>query len=263
MRARAGGAAVSIALVLMLWTDVTGGIALAGSGAGPDPAVGEWPHWPYPTVCSGDPFDPVAVFAGPTGAELGSRPSEIALRRFLRKERWAAEYVPTSDWRLLTESSDRAEFASGRLSSSEGPGTMSFEFKHEQWEWSGLSSDCDPTSVVDGIQAISWRLATDQDGRRKNWKSLWINLGPGECAGGRSQNARALKPIFEELEGKLLVIMRLRPLPPGGYTCEGRIEPPLKIRLPSRLGHRKVFDGSTYPPADVVGIWRREIRRHR
>jgi hypothetical protein len=40
----------------------------------------------------------------------------------------------------------------------------------------------------------------------------------------------------------------LRPLPPGGYTCVGLVEPPLKIQLPGPLGDRELRDGGTYPP---------------
>lgn len=249
--------ALAVGLVLC----IVGPSAIAAAGAGPDPVVEEWPHWPYPTACDGDPFDPVAVFSSPTGAELGFRPSEVALRNFLRSESWVEDYVPTSNWRLLAETSERAEFASGRLASPGGPSVMSFRQEDGKWKWSGLSSGCHPISIVEGISAITWRLATDQKGLRRNWKSIWINLGPGPCSGGRSQNARALKPIFQQIGKKLLMFMRLRPLPPGGYTCQGVIEPPLKVRLPSRLGKRKLFDGGTYPPADVVAIWREGLPR--
>jgi len=68
-----------------------------------------------------------------------------------------------------------------------------------------------------------------------------------------------MKPIFEQVGKKLLMIMRLRPLPPGGYTCVGTREPPLKVHLPERLGTRKLYDGGTYPPADVAKIWRKRF----
>jgi hypothetical protein len=47
----------------------------------------------------------------------------------------------------------------------------------------------------------------------------------------------------------LVLTIWIRPLPPGPYTCEARIEPPLKLKLPGgRLGKRRLWDGSTYPP---------------
>ena len=50
----------------------------------------------------------------------------------------------------------------------------------------------------------------------------------------------------------------LEPLPPGVYTCQGVIEPPLIVRLPGRLGERTLFDAGTYPPGDVVEAWREQ-----
>ena len=57
-----------------------------------------------------------------------------------------------------------------------------------------------------------------------------------------------MKPEFRTQGGALLMTLWLRPLPPGNYTCPELIEPPVEIRLPGRLGDRKLFDGGTYPP---------------
>ena len=78
-----------------------------------------------------------------------------------------------------------------------------------------------------------------------------INLGPGECDGGRSQNDRLQKPEFREQNGRLLMSLWLRPLPPGGYTCQGLSEPPVTIELPEPLGERELMDGGAYPPRRV------------
>ncbi len=51
----------------------------------------------------------------------------------------------------------------------------------------------------------------------------------------------------------------LEPLPPGAYTCQGIIDPPLAVKLSKRLGKRRLFDGGTYPPGDVVEIWRERV----
>lgn len=225
---------------------------------GPDPAVQEWPDWPYPTTCHDLAFDPVAAFSSPTGVEHGSRPSEVALREYLREmESWPYRLVPLSNWRLLAETSDRADFASGRLLGPGGPSVISVEYEDGAWKGSGLSGGCWPESIVGGIRAIKWRLASDQKALGKDTRTIQVDLGPGPCASGRSQNARAMKPVFRQIGRKLLMIMRLRPLPPGHYSCEGIIDPPLAVRLPGRLGKRKLYDGGTYPPTDVAVIWRK------
>lgn len=219
--------------------------------------VQEWPSWPYPTSCHGIPFDPVAAFSSMTGVELGSRPSEVGLRAYLKEmESWPYRLVPTSNWRLLAETNKRAEFASGRLAHPSGPSVISVVNEGGAWKGNGLSSGCHPESIVDGVPAITWRLAADQKALRKGTKSIKVNLGPGPCSGGRSQNARAMKPVFKSMGTNLLMILRLRPLSPGAYTCEGVVEPPLRVQLPGRLGKRKLYDGGTYPPADVAQIWR-------
>lgn len=252
-----GGIAIGLVVVLI----GAGGPTRAEAMAGPDPVVQEWPSWPYPTACGSLPFEPVAAFSSPTGAENGSRPSEVALREYLREtESYAYPTVPLYDWRLLAETDTRAEFASGQLSAPGGPSVVSVSLKDGVWKYSGSSSGCRPTSIVDGTAAITWRLDADQKALRRGTKKIEIDLGPGPCSGGRSQNARAMKPLFWQSGRRLLMVMRLRPLPPGRYTCQGVINPPLTIHLPKRLGKRKLFDGGTYPPVDVVEIWRETAR---
>lgn len=229
----------------------------AETTAGPDPVVREWPYWPYPTACHGLAFDPVAAFSGPTGVEGGTRPSEVALREYLSEmQSWPYRLVPAHNWRLLAETSEGADFASGRLSRPGGPSVISVDYEDGTWKKGSLSSGCHPESIVGGIRTITWRLAVDQKALRKDTRAIWIDLGPGPCASGQSQNARAMSPVFKQMGRKLLMVMRLRPLPPGSYTCEGILDPPLKVRLPGRLGKRRLYDGGTYPPADVAEIWR-------
>ena len=250
-----------IALGLLLAVMGSGALARADGASGPDPVVQEWPYWPYPTTCGVLSFDPVAAFSSSTGAEYGSRPSEIALRAYLEEmERYAYPTVPRYDWRLLAENERSAEFASGRMAEPGGPSVVRVSEKDGVWKYSGSSSGCQPTSIVDGTAATTWRLARDQKALRKGTRTIRVDLGPSPCSGGRSQNARAMKPLFWKLGRKLFMVLRLRPLPPGPHTCLGVVEPPLKVRLPARLGKRKLFDGGTYPPADVAEIWREAAR---
>lgn len=251
----------SLALVTVLLAALALASAQAAQRArGPDPAVKEWPVWPYPTSCDGYglQFNPVSVFSGPTGAELGSKPSEVALRHSLRTEGWVQQFGTSAhDWRLLAETDKEAEFVSGRLAHPNRMSQMSFELDSGEWKWSGFSSGCQPTSIVKGRPAITWRISPEQETVDRSTRKILIDLGPGPCSGGRSQNARAKKPIFRRLGGRRwLMIMQLKPLPPGLYTCPGLIEAPLEVTLPSRIGKRKLLDGSTYPPVDVVQKWR-------
>lgn len=227
--------------------------------AGPDPVVERWPAWPWPTTCGGgENFDPVQVFSGPTGAERGSRGSERALRAFLGRQRgFATRIAPMRGYRRVTEGRRQAIFASGRLRSRYGVTGLFFEKQRERWRWSG-SGPCEPTSVIDGEEAITWTISPGQEGLGPDTTRLLIDLGPGPCAGGQSQNERAREPIFQRIDSKLLMAMRLEPLPPGGYTCVGTSEPPLEVELPEPLGQLLLFDGGTYPPVFAEFRWRLE-----
>jgi hypothetical protein len=44
----------------------------------------------------------------------------------------------------------------------------------------------------------------------------------------------------------------IEPLPPGFYTCQGVLEPPLKVTLPRRINLAKLYDAATYPPGPAV-----------
>jgi hypothetical protein len=261
------GALVAVMFVLGTLL-VSGAFASSGDRAkGPDPVVAKWPSWPFPTVCGGLPFDPVAVFGGPTGAENGPKPSERTLGRYLRRDRSLRDYVPLRDWRLVSETATEAEFASGRLAprwpdrEPRGPSVMSFERMNGRWKMWGLSSACTPTTVIDDLSAVTWTLAWDKPLPKPSSRRIWINLGPGECSSGRGQNARARKPVVWQVGRKLIVAMTVRPLPPGFYTCEGVSEPALAIELPQPVGDLRLFDGATYPPVDVVSAWRRSSQR--
>lgn len=246
-------------LLAALLVATTSFAAVAEAPIGPDPVVEKWPQWPYKTSCGELEFDPVAAFGGPTGVERGSRPSERALARFLGEQRkWMEQIVPTRHWRLLGETDDAAEFASGRLADPYGPGTVLVERQTKGWKAVSMSSECEPTSIVEGLSAITWALAVDKPKPRPGDRHLWINLGGGECSSGRSQNARIRRPVVWRVDRKLMVAMTLKPLPPGGYTCEGLIEPPLKVTLPEPVGSYRLFDGATYPPRDVLREWTRE-----
>jgi len=214
--------------------------------------VAKWPAWPYQTSCGLLPFDPVAVFSGPTEAELGTQPSAGALRAFLSSDNFPG--LPTQGWRLLAEDANHAEYGRGRLAAELT--WLAFERSGDTWKWISYSSGCEPTSIVGKGPVVSWTLARNQPPLRKGTKSVKVYLSGGPCSGGRSLNDHA-HTVFQTLGEALLLTVWIDPIRPGGHTCEGLIEPPLKIRLPRRLGNRHLFEGGTYPPLSA-GQTRRE-----
>jgi hypothetical protein len=214
--------------------------------SGPDPAVAEFPDWPFEASCESgaNPFNPVVVFAGPTGAERGSTPAELALARFLDRGLLESIGISKHDWRLISETSDFAQFTHGRAGGSLE--WVAFGRQAGGWSFEGYSSDCDPESVLDKGNIVTWSLARKQRNLTPRSRTIWIDLGPGECASGALQNPRA-HFYFRPLGRKLLMIAWLDPISRGG-TCVGTIEPARKVRLPFPLGEYRLYDGSSFPP---------------
>lgn len=229
---------------------------------GPDPVVKEWPTWPYKASCFAPLFDPVEVFSRPATAELGSRPGEIALREAINDPKYAGVGLTRGHWRPVTETETEAVFVSGLLSTSPGLWWARFGSEGGTWKWVS-SGNCSPRTSLHGLFAVPWTLDTRRQLPGSHTRRVWVRLGPGPCSSGMSQNARARKPVFRQIGKRLLMTILLEPLPPGAYTCQGVIEPPLEVELPHRLGLRRLYDGATYPPGDVMGIWRESARRTR
>jgi hypothetical protein len=220
----------------------------AAPPSGPDPAVKEWPAWPYLTSCGYAQFYPVTAFSGNAEAELGSSPGEVALREAL--QRGEIPYVrSTHHWRRIAEDETHAEFVHGRLA-----GHLEwarFEKSEGEWKYTGGSSDCDPTSIVGSGTVVTWSLAEPGPGPKAVVRRIKVDLGPGPCNGGRPNNPRA-RITFREWGRKLLMTAWLKPLPEGIYSCPGVIEPPLKVTLPRKVKLSKLWDGATYPPRPAI-----------
>jgi hypothetical protein len=252
IRTRLAAAAALGALLLLAAAALAAAEPRHEPAGGPDPVVSVWAEWPHPVSCEGGlAFDPVAAFSGPTDAERGRSAAERALRRYLAQGAFFG--LRQHGWRALRESHGVAEFAAGRLFAGSDPDAvpelewLRFHRTHGRWKWQGYAFGCTPHSIRRGVAAVSWTLAEGQhlgSGTRR----VRVDLGPGECDDGASQNARVEKPEFREQNGYLIMTLWLRPVPPGGHTCEGVVEPPLLVQLPEALGDRELFDGGTYPP---------------
>jgi hypothetical protein len=212
--------------------------------AGPDPAVAKWPEWPHRVSCGGLRFNPIVAFNSPTGVENTATPQVRAMEKFINIG--DEELARKTDWRLLVEEDRWAEFAAGRLP--EEMEWIAVERKRGKWDFVSYSSQCEPTSIRRGLEAITWSFNSDQSPIGPKTRSILVDLGPSECSSGKPAAPRLQKPEFREQNGVLLMSLWLRPLPPGGYTCEGIFEPPVRIKLPERLGNHKLMDGGTYPP---------------
>jgi hypothetical protein len=236
-------------LALIASTAVAAVIAATSASAavplGSDAAVSEWPSWPYEASCYSI-FNPVEAFSGPAEAEFGSLASEGALRDVLNDPALSWLGLPQDHWRLVSEDDTEAVFESGALSSP-FPQWVLLQRGGEGWKLAG-NGNCTPRTVLHGLAGVPWTLAGDQPALGWNTRRIRVDLGPGPCASGMSENARARKPIFRQLGRRLLMTILLEPLPPGVYTCQGVLDPPLMVQLPGRLGKRTLFDAGSFPP---------------
>ncbi len=230
--------------------------AAAEAGGGPDPAISRWPGWPGRASCDGLPFKTLVAFARPTDAERERKPSAAALRQVLAEGLYREFGTPKHGWRLLAETSDYAEFATGRLG--RDVQVIPVERQGHHWTQVGYSSGCVPAVLRKGRPAITWTLASDQK-LRPSTRTIEVNLGPGECDSGLPQAERLEKPSFREENGALLMALWLRPYRHAA-TCQGTFEPPVKIRLPHGLGHRELLDGGVFPHVSSAEEMRREER---
>jgi hypothetical protein len=239
---------IAVAAVLVALVSAAAAWAATAPPSGPDPVVEEWPAWPYLTQCGGLPFYPVTVFSGNAEAELGTRPSEVALREAL--ERGELPYVSSkSNWRLIAEDQDQAEFAHGRLAGRLE--WVAFEFRDGKWQYQRSSSDCNPESILGEGRVVAWSLAEPELAPSVPVRRIRIHLNGGECSSGQPQNPRA-RLVFRKWGRKLLMSVWLEPLPPGFYTCQGIFEPPLKVTLPRKMRLHRLWDGGTYPPRPAI-----------
>lgn len=213
---------------------------------GPDPAVREWPSWPAPVSCGGLSFDPVAAFGGPTEAEKGPGEPEAVLRSML-DEFASRAGVSRHYWRIMAATEDRVEFAEGRLS--QGPLVIPLERTSAGWRPPSAPHYCAPRTVQEGSEGARWAIDGSQT-LSPNTRLIKVDLSPTYegCDGGRSLNEAARRPVFRQFGKRLVMTIWLEPIEPGIYTCQKLIEPPLVVRLPGRLGDRRLFDGLTYPP---------------
>jgi hypothetical protein len=220
-------------------------VALAApSGDGPDPALARWPDWPGRVSCGELTFKPLVAFSRPANAERGDKPSEVALREALEEGLYAELGAPDHGWRLLAERGDYAEFGAGR------PGRLlqviPVEKQGKAWKQVGYSGGCEPAVVRKGRRAITWALASKKP-LTPATRTIEVRLVGGECISGRSENELLERPVFRREAGALLMALWTRPVH-GPQTCQELIEPPVKIRLPHRLGRLKLLDGSVFPP---------------
>jgi hypothetical protein len=249
------GAVVLVGLLIC----AAAAVAKVGHPAGgrPDPGTKTWVQWPHDVSCeNGLPFDPVAAFSGPTGAERGGLASERALAGVLASGELPR--VRPHGWRRLAETAKVADFAAGHLFNKPGPSSVSelewieLEKVGGSWQLGSFRANCLLGSIRDGTRATPWRLPPEEHLNRDT-RGVTVELSPQVC--NRAGGIRLAKPEFREQNGALLMTLWLRPERPRASEPSSPCPPRgkrVRVELPEKLGHRQLFDGGTYPPLPVA-----------
>lgn len=253
MRVRLGLAAAALA-ALSICAAVTAVTAVSHPAAsGADPVTGIWSEWPDWVSCEGGlPFPPVTTFSDPADDEQGQFPAERALARVLASGELPR--VRQHGWRHLAETPRTAEFIAGPLSEPR-PGSVSklqwieLEKRDGRWQLGAFSLHCTLRSVRRGVLATPWKLAPGQR-LTPETRRLRVDVEPQTCnpiAGVRVQRREV-----HEHSGRLVMTLWVRLIERRASTTRLSCPPQIKrilVELPEKLGPRRLFDGSTYPPA--------------
>lgn len=246
-----GVKAMLAALAAAIATSATFAVA-SPSPAVPDPALREWPEWPHRVACRDVPFDPIAVFSSPLGAERDSLPAERGLRRELRT---TMNWISRHNWRLGPHKPGYAEFFHGRLGAELESGheleSIVLTRRRGRWRMNSYDQRCYLRTLRHGQWATSWFLADKQPPLTPETRRIHVYVG-GRCAPDDDPAALAEPPEFREVAGKLLMTIWLRRDPTLSHElCQPGLGPgrPLNVDLPEPLGDRELFDGGEFPPA--------------
>jgi hypothetical protein len=218
--------------------------------ASPDPALAEWPGWPYRATCGYMGFNPVRVFAGSAQAERGEGGPEAALRGMLARN--FPFPLPDHDWRLAARRRGKALFLHGRLGAEfESPGQLEnieLEQRDGRWQMRTGGGFCDMFTVWRGRDAGGWQLAPKQPPLGPATQRLRVITG-ARCS--RDQTPPVVTPRFDEIAGKLVMTLLLTYEQTGRTTiCEPGLPPwpAVVVELPEPLGDRPLYDGAFFPP---------------
>jgi hypothetical protein len=200
--------------------------------------------------CGGSLGFPKPALRSPLGAESGSDPASRALHGFL--------YDPVNlpapgdfrlkNWRVLVRRPTVVSFGHERRPGVIDQAVTFRKLKSGSWRFE-YGGDCTPTVELDNLEAIRLRLA-----RRPSQGSRVLHLlaNTGSC--DPKHPARDPRERFVEVRTKvrnrsvgLLAVFRQ-----SAGNCAGvGLEYPLTVRLPHRLGKRRLYDVSTLPAMPV------------
>jgi len=227
-------------------TPPPGGPSTAPSDSAPVASV-DAPALAGAALTCGDPDSsfPAAILDQPATAELGPGPAADALRQYVRQPDVVATDWPTTGWRVVESTPDRATFL-GSGGAAPFWWIATFQPQDGQWQFSEGGACQLAVDLPDDVSFASWRL--DPATPPKADATTVHVLGTEEaCANGKPPVGRVLAPVVLPTAEAVTIALLIRKIP-GGADCPGNPEFPQEVTLPEPLGTRQLFDGSTVPP---------------
>lgn len=117
--------------------------------------------------------------------------------------------------------------------------------------WSVLMwTTCDVRATLDGLANLSLALdpdhPVDEDSTRVS-----LLVQESDCTGGADPTERIEVVSVRMTESTVEVLLGVRPLPGGDYTCIGNPPVPFTVELDEAIGDRTVIDAATYPEREL------------
>jgi hypothetical protein len=203
-------------------------------------------------------WSPSVMSAGLPGV-LTKRQVEDAFTDLLAHPKYRGELAssfledgPTrTPWRVLRVDGDTYTLGLGRWTKT-GPqgGATVFEMRGHpgSWAWSG-GGDCRLAPVL--TAGDDWvRLTVPRQGLDRQSRHPAVGVTEQECASGRDPRPFLRAPTLKETSTAVTVYWTAA-APAGNASCVGRAPVNVSLPLAAPLHHRKLLDGSTFPPTPV------------
>ena len=206
--------------------------------------------------CDGNADDSFHVT--PTGSLVVLPDSDTARQQALTTyvRQWSQDFTgllpPTQKWVLLNLTDSTAlygavqfDHVSNKLALVEMKRTSG-----SQWVYWSSSSGCSYLGPYrPGLLVADWQLT---DPVKSDDATVEVRVGALACTSGNPSAGGILPPQITQTASSVKVTFFTKPLPSGGYTCQGVPGAPYTVKLGRPLGSRTLLNGDAYPPSPAT-----------
>jgi hypothetical protein len=195
---------------------------------------------------AGLPFAPSALNA-PAGQLDPVDPPVGAFAAQLSRQKPAADgSLPRlEEWRILARDEDEVLFGRG-LPPRMITVAMRRDGRRDSWSSVAVTQFKTLRRTRDGVRASSWELDPNQQLTPED-TIIRMLVTEQTRSGGELAHKRLLAPDLHDGHEEVVVAMFVTPRPGVGLPS-GTLKTPVRVRLPSPVGERRLVDGALYQP---------------